>query len=40
MLNGQKMKTPGVDSGRCAHLEIRRKEENPRDRHCQNVETD
>jgi hypothetical protein len=32
-LDGQKVKTPGVDSGRCAHLESRRQKEDPSDKH-------
>ena len=33
-LDGQKVKTSGVDSGRCSHLENRRQKENTSTKHC------
>jgi hypothetical protein len=38
MLDGQKIKTSGVDSDRCAHLENRSEEEDSGGKHCPNVE--
>jgi hypothetical protein len=38
MLDGQKIKTSGVDSERCTHLENRSEEENSGGKHCPNVE--